>query len=184
MKFIRNGRPLYLRTGFEWEGQELTKYARQQDADDSSSTKTVVRFHTPEISRLIQEREQHKEILQVEADKAYKAFLQEIAQHYSSFRDVVNKLATADCLMSLATFSLQGDVCKPKFVDGLSLSIVDGRHPIIEHVRPEPYVPNSVSLGGNAPRHLVISGPNVSAHIIISYNLYATGFRWEANHPW
>jgi DNA mismatch repair protein MSH3 len=121
-----------------------------------------VRFHTPEISQLLQEREQHKETLQVEADKAYKTFLQEITQHYFSFRDIINKLATADCLMSLATFSLHGEVCKPTFVNDPSLSIVDGRHPIIEQVRSEPYVPNSISLGGSAPRHLVVSGPNVS----------------------
>jgi DNA mismatch repair protein MSH3 len=120
-----------------------------------------VRFHTPEIRQLLQERAQHKETLQVEADNAYKTFLQDIAQHYTHFRDVINKLATADCLMSLATVSLQGDMCKPLFVDELSLSIVGGRHPIIEQVRSEPYVPNSIVLGGNAPRHLVVSGPNV-----------------------
>lgn len=148
--------------------------------DTGFSTKHVVRFHTPEISHLLHEREQHKETLQVEADKAYKSFLQYIAQHYASFRNAVNKLATADCLLSLATVSLHGDVCKPSFVDHLSLSIVDGRHPIIEQVRSDPYIPNSISLGGAAPRHLVISGPNVSVHFILSSQLvsrYLDG--WE-----
>lgn len=154
------------------------------NANVGFSTKSVVRFHTPEISQLLQEREQHKETLQVEGDKAYKSFLQDIAQHYTSFRDVVNKLAIADCLMSLATVSLQGDVCKPGFVDEVSLSIMDGRHPIIEQVRSEPYVPNSISLGGGAPRHLVVSGPNVSVHFIFCsfvITFKTTVSRWVGN---
>ncbi|KAF8580675.1 hypothetical protein K439DRAFT_1356338 [Ramaria rubella] len=126
------------------------------------STKTVVRFRTPEVAKLLQEREQHKETLLAEADQAYKAFLQDIAsQHYALFRDVVNKLATADCLMSLAIISLNGEYCKPNFVNEVSLSIVGGRHPIIEQMRPEPFIPNTISLGGQAPRSLVISGPNM-----------------------
>lgn len=147
------------------DGKVGTLNISRQNTYIGSSTKNVVRFHTPQISQLLQERAQHKETLHVEADKAYKTFLQEISQYYPPFRDAVNRLATADCLMSLATFALHGEMCKPNFVDELSLSIVAGRHPIIEQVRSEPYVPNSISLGGNVPRHLVVSGPNVSAHL-------------------
>ncbi|KAF8522087.1 DNA mismatch repair protein MSH3 [Hysterangium stoloniferum] len=126
------------------------------------STKNYMRFHSPEIIALIQEREQHKERHVAEANKAYNTFLSDIAQqYYALFRDTINKLATADCLMSLATMSLEGDFCKPVFVDELSVTIVDGRHPIIEQVRSEPFVPNSIHIGGNSPRNLVISGPNM-----------------------
>ena len=128
----------------------------------SSSTTKVVRFHSPEIIELLQEREQHKETLHAEADMAYKEFLRDIAQYYVLFRDAVNKLAIADCLMSLATISLHGNFCKPEFLDGCSLSIVGGRHPIVEQLRSDPFVPNTIRLGGDSPRNLVISGPNVS----------------------
>ncbi|KIJ34714.1 hypothetical protein M422DRAFT_181781, partial [Sphaerobolus stellatus SS14] len=76
-------------------------------------------------------------------------------------RDIVNKLATADCLISLVTINLNGDCCKPNFVEELSISIEDGRHPIIEHIRSEPFVPNTVHIGGSNPRNLVILGPNM-----------------------
>jgi len=40
-----------------------------------SGTKVVSRFHSPEIIKFIQEREQQKESLAMECDKAFKAFL-------------------------------------------------------------------------------------------------------------
>ncbi|KIJ37749.1 hypothetical protein M422DRAFT_259850 [Sphaerobolus stellatus SS14] len=61
----------------------------------------------------------------------------------------------------LATISLNGDCCKPNFVEELSISIEDGRHPIIEHIRSELFVPNTVNIGGSNPRNLVISSPNM-----------------------
>ncbi|GJJ11973.1 hypothetical protein Clacol_006211 [Clathrus columnatus] len=126
------------------------------------STKNVLRYHTPEIIRFLEERERHKETRLAEAEKAYKAFLHNISEkYYALFRDVVNKLATADCLMSLAIVSLDNDFCKPEFVEGNLISIKEGCHPIIAHVRTEPFVPNSIDLGGESARNLVISGPNM-----------------------
>jgi len=111
---------------------------------------------------MIDEREFYRETCEEAAKKAYKAFLKEISQkYYGPLRDVVNKLAVADCLIGLATISLEGDFCRPAFVDELSISIEEGRHPIIEQVRSEPFVPNTICIGGNQPRNLVISGPNV-----------------------
>lgn len=40
-----------------------------------SGTKAVSRFHSPQIVKLIQEREQRKESLGIECDRAYNAFL-------------------------------------------------------------------------------------------------------------
>lgn len=40
-----------------------------------SGTKAVSRFHSPQIVKLIQEREQQKESLGIECDRAYAAFL-------------------------------------------------------------------------------------------------------------
>lgn len=146
------------------------------------STKNVLRFHTPEIVRLLEERERHKETRVAEAEKAYKSFLHGISEkYYALFRDVINKLAMADCLMSLAVVSLDGDFCKPEFVEGSSISIEEGRHPIIEQIRTEPVVPNSVEIAGTVPRTVVISGPNVKIISLISSSKLTLRIRWAEN---
>jgi len=50
-----------------------------------SGTKTVSRFHSPQITKFLQEREQQKESLAVECDRAYTSFLR-----YHSNPDVAN----------------------------------------------------------------------------------------------
>jgi len=58
---------------------------------------------------------------------------------------------------------LQEGYVRPEFTndDDDVLEIVDGRHPMVEAFSHEPYVPNSVSMGGDEPRCKIITGPNM-----------------------
>ncbi|KAF8121921.1 muts domain V-domain-containing protein [Boletus edulis] len=130
--------------------------------DLMSSTKHYRRYHNPEVKRLTQERAIYQELLAAEADKAYSTFLAEIAQsHYSLLRDATNKLAVADCLLSLAHIALQDGYVRPELTDEDVLDITDGRHPMVEALRSDPFVPNSLSMGGESPRSVIITGPNM-----------------------
>jgi len=60
-----------------------------------SGTKSVTRYHTPEVKKKLEELAQHKEQLVIEADKAWTSFLKEWAEYYGLFRDVTSKLAVA-----------------------------------------------------------------------------------------
>ncbi|GBE82631.1 DNA mismatch repair protein [Sparassis crispa] len=127
-----------------------------------SSTKSVDRFRTPEIRVKLDERARYKEALEIAANKAYLAFLSEITQnHYAVLRDAVNKLATADCLLSLAVVALQEGYVKPEFTSDDTLEISEGRHPMVEALRSNPFVPNSVRMGGGIPGSKIITGPNM-----------------------
>ncbi|KAF8652763.1 hypothetical protein AX16_004259 [Volvariella volvacea WC 439] len=127
-----------------------------------SRTKTLARYHPPSVKAKLEERAQFQELLQIESNRGYRAFLEEISQeHYTIMREAVNKLALADCLISLALVALQDNYVKPEFADDDTLEIVDGRHPMIEVIRPDPFVPNTISMGGDHPRSKIITGPNM-----------------------
>ncbi|KAG1782777.1 muts domain V-domain-containing protein [Suillus placidus] len=127
-----------------------------------SVTKSLRRYHTPEAKRFIDELSRYKEALNVEANKAFASFLSSIASdHYSVMRDVVNKLGIADCLLSLAHVAHQQGYVRPEFIEENSLEIVEGRHPMIEALRTDPFVPNTLYIGGDYPRSSVITGPNM-----------------------
>ena len=53
-----------------------------------------VRFHTPEVLKILAEKEQHKETLAAEAQAAFLAFLGEVTESYDVFRTVAENLAT------------------------------------------------------------------------------------------
>ncbi|KAF8631445.1 hypothetical protein AX17_005122 [Amanita inopinata Kibby_2008] len=127
-----------------------------------SKTKYLERYRPPEVIIKLEERTRYRETLEAEADKAYQQFLQEISsRHYSVLRNAVAQLATADCIMSFAHVALRNDYVRPVFTEVDALDIVDGRHPMIEQLRSDPFVPNSVKMGGGAPRSQIITGPNM-----------------------
>jgi DNA mismatch repair protein MSH3 len=126
-----------------------------------SATKTTLRFHTPEVKRMLQERDQYKESLAAACEKAYISLLEEISSKYQQLRDCVASLATLDALLSLATLANQPGYVKPTFTDAIELNITGGRHPMVEQMLLDNYVPNDLSLSHDSTRALLITGPNM-----------------------
>ncbi|KAF8162946.1 muts domain V-domain-containing protein [Crassisporium funariophilum] len=130
--------------------------------DISSRTKNFARYQPPSVRAKLEERAQHRETMEAESTKAFKSFLADISQnYYAVLRNAVQKLAAADCLLSFAQVALQENYVRPEFTDDDALEIVNGRHPMIEALRSDPYVPNSIQLGNGAARSKVITGPNM-----------------------
>jgi DNA mismatch repair protein MSH3 len=126
-----------------------------------SATKTTLRFHTPEVKRMLQERDQYKESLAAACDAAFKRLLDDISAKYQELRDCVHSLATLDALHSLATLASQPGYVKPTFIDTTELNIVGGRHPMVEQLLLDTYVPNDVQLSHESTRALLVTGPNM-----------------------
>lgn len=126
-----------------------------------SGTKKVSRFHTPEVIQLIRQRDQYKEALAAACDKAFTSLLAEIATQYQTFRDCVQSLATLDCLLSLAAIAQQPGYVKPEYTEDAYLHIEQGRHPMVERLLTDTYVPNDTELNHDATRALLVTGPNM-----------------------
>ncbi|WVQ94763.1 hypothetical protein IAU59_001844 [Kwoniella sp. CBS 9459] len=126
-----------------------------------SATKSVNRYHTPDILRITKEREQHKETLSAVSKVAFRSFQAEISEHHELV--VVSKqIAVIDCLMSLAQVAAASGYCKPTFVAEPQLQIKAGRHPMVEMLREEAYVPFDIGFSENDGCAKVITGPNMA----------------------
>ncbi|EHA57344.1 DNA mismatch repair protein MSH3 [Pyricularia oryzae 70-15] len=129
-----------------------------------SGTKKLSRFHTPEVVRLIAERDQHKEALAAACDAAFKAMLASIADQYQPLRDAVSSLATLDCLLSFAQVAALPGYSKPIILPDShppTIAVAGGRHPIAEHTLPSGYIPFSTTLSSPAPLAHLVTGPNM-----------------------
>ena len=73
-------------------------------------------------------------------------------------------VAQPDGYNSLTRVALENKYNRPVVDDSLDISIVEGRHPVIEKELPpgEPYITNSVSLSNSGTQEKVITGPNMS----------------------
>ncbi|KAE8269056.1 hypothetical protein A4X09_0g3288 [Tilletia walkeri] len=112
-----------------------------------SATKSMVRFHTPQVRGLLQEREQHMELLEAAADAAFKHFLETLKEDYVLLRNIVASLATLDALLSLVQVAQLPGYCKPVFNEDNVTRIEGLRHPMSEQLMETDFVPNDVVLG-------------------------------------
>ncbi len=126
-----------------------------------SGTKANSRFHPPEVVKFVRERDQHKEALAAACDEAFKDLLADISTKYQLFRDCIQNLATLDCLLSLATTAQQPGYSKPTFVAENIVQVEGARHPMVEHLLLDAYVPNDIRLSQDSTRALLITGPNM-----------------------
>ena len=126
-----------------------------------SATKATLRFHTPEVKRMCQERDQYKESLAAACDAAFMRLLDDISAKYQELRDCVHSIATLDALFSLAILANQPGYVKPTFTDEIEVNITGGRHPMVEQLLLDSYVPNDLHLSHSATRALLVTGPNM-----------------------
>ncbi|ROT37234.1 DNA mismatch repair protein Msh3 [Sodiomyces alkalinus F11] len=130
-----------------------------------SGTKKVSRFHTPEVIRLLAERDQHREALAAACDAAFAALLRSLATDaYQPLRDAVASLASLDCLLSLSRVARLPGYTRPTFLPPSAppqISITAGRHPIADHTLAGGYIPFSASLASPSPLAYLITGPNM-----------------------
>lgn len=110
------------------------------------------------------EREQRKELLAIECDKAYADFLKRIASHYDTLRWIVTAVAEVDCLFSLARVSSDSSYTRPIILttdQPTKISLKGSRHPIIEKLMTDTYVANGLHLQEDGVRAMILSGPNM-----------------------
>jgi DNA mismatch repair protein MutS len=72
-------------------------------------------------------------------------------------------LAALDVLSTLGEVAAVNNYIKPHVHDGDELSVVDGRHPVVERrtASGEPFVPNDISLNGSSAQLVILTGPNM-----------------------
>jgi DNA mismatch repair protein MutS len=73
-------------------------------------------------------------------------------------------LATLDVLAALAEGAAANNYVKPQVHDGDELTVVDGRHPVVERrtaASGDAFVPNDTSLNGSSCQLVILTGPNM-----------------------
>lgn len=97
--------------------------------------------------------------LEIEIFERIKARL---ADEMAKLKALSSAVAMLDCLVSFAGVAKERGYCRPQIIEeGGDLKIIDGRHPVVEALSKERFVPNDTDLGSNA-KTMVITGPNMA----------------------
>lgn len=85
-----------------------------------------------------------------------------LADNIGRLKKLAATIAMLDCIQSFAAVSRERGYCRPQISPaGGALKITDGRHPVVEALSKERFVPNDTIFDGEM-QTMVITGPNMA----------------------
>jgi len=154
----------------------ITRSKTDQVPDNYIRKQTLTneeRYITPEL------KEREARILTAREDlnrleyEIFVALRAEVGEQAEQIRNLSRAVAAIDILCGLAEVAVYQGYCRPQMVESREITIIDGRHPVVEQSLPSGFfVPNSAYLGQEKlqladgenyrPDLIILTGPNAS----------------------
>jgi len=144
---------------------EITKGQLQNYSDDFGYTRRATLTNAERfISNELKEYEQKvlsagEKIIELE----YQIFLSlrlECMKYSKSLQDLADIISKIDVYVALSDIAIKYNYVRPTFNDNREVSIIDGRHPVLESLLKNDYIVNDVII--NKYNMILITGPNMS----------------------
>ena len=143
---------------------EVSKANLHLVPDDYHRKQTVAggeRFTTPAL------KEHEQEILSADVrilereTEIFESLRSAVTTEAGRIQDTARALASLDALAGLAETAMLGNYIKPQVHDGDEFLARDVRHPVVERLTADTFVPNDIDLDGAARQLVVLTGPNM-----------------------
>ena len=147
----------YIEVSNSFKDQVPPEYIRKQ------TLTTGERFITQEL-KIFEEKvlTSGERAVQIE-NKLYSQLMEVLLAHIEQLKTVAGAIALLDCLVSFATVAKERKYVRPTIAEsGTPLTITDGRHPVVEAISKERFVPNDTLLDNGDNRCAIITGPNMA----------------------
>ena len=90
----------------------------------------------------------------------YEKLLDSLLEYLQPLKIIANAIAKLDVLSCFAKVAVDYNYAKPTLQSETGIHITQGRHPVIEQIQENPFVPNDIELSPES-RLLLITGPNM-----------------------
>ncbi|MFO8141077.1 MAG: DNA mismatch repair protein MutS [Marinobacter sp.] len=134
--------------------QAPVDYIRRQ------TLKNAERFITPELKVFEDKALSAKSRALAREKGLYDEVLESVAEQLAPLQDSAQALAELDVLSNFAERATSLRFTAPEFTEQPGFAVEEGRHPVVEQLLDEPFVPNNLLID-NKRRMLVITGPNM-----------------------
>ncbi len=143
---------------------EVSKANAERVPADYIRKQTLVngeRYITPELKEyesLVLNAEERINELEL---RLFRELCAEIARHAPRLLQLATTLAELDVAAALGEIAVQRHYTRPTFDHQPVLRIINGRHPVVERTRSEPFIPNDLVMDEESRIH-IITGPNMA----------------------
>ena len=144
---------------------EVTKSNLDAVPEEYTRKQTLVnaeRFVTPEV-KVLEEQILGAEERQLALEAEYYEALQaEVVSFRTPLLALARAIALLDVVVNLSSIAEKYRYSRPRLGEpGGEIVIRDGRHPVVERLGDEAFVPNDTDLGEEEARIVVLTGPNM-----------------------
>jgi len=144
----------YIEIGKTHAEKVPTEYARRQ------TLKNAERYITEELKAFEDKVLSARERALAREKALYEELIERLAGEHGRLAIIAAALASLDVLVAFAERAETLRLSAPELVAEPGVDIVEGRHPVVERVQDEAFVPNDCRLDPER-RMLVITGPNM-----------------------
>ncbi len=131
-------------------------YVRKQ------TLKNAERFITDELKQL-EDRILGAEERMIRLEKEHiERLRQKVIELADSIKKAAQVVAEIDLNLSLAEVARNNRYVRPTVDESGIIHVVDGRHPVVEVMSSEPFIPNDIHMDDDENRVFIITGPNMS----------------------
>ena len=95
-------------------------------------------------------------------EQLYTELLGILEKNIPVLQQIASAIAMLDCVTSLAVVAKENKFVRPTIKEEGALVIEEGRHPVVERISKERFVPNDCLLDGDENRTMIITGPNMA----------------------
>ncbi|HVK99155.1 MAG TPA: DNA mismatch repair protein MutS, partial [Dongiaceae bacterium] len=142
---------------------EISRAQAKQAPDDymrRQTLKNAERYITPELKAFEDKALSAKSRALAREKGLYDALLDTISEQLFELQESFTAVAELDVLANLAERADSLALSRPELSDEPGLHIVAGRHPVVEQVLDEAFIPNDLMLDSHR-RMMIITGPNM-----------------------
>jgi len=124
--------------------------------------KNAERYITDELKRYETEALTSEDRCKKQEEQIFQDIRQQIASQTLHLQQVADAVAKIDILTGLAHIARHRNYCRPQMHEDKDIQFVEGRHPVLDQILAERFVPNDLELGNGTADLAIITGPNMS----------------------
>ena len=147
----------YIEVSKSFVDQVPEHYIRRQTLTNNE------RYITPELKELEEQVLTAKERCTALEYQIFTQLREHLAAQNVRVQTAAAAVGIVDTLCSLATVAVKNNYCRPEITLDNTISITEGRHPVVEKVLKDSlFVPNDTQLGSRDNLISIITGPNMA----------------------
>ena len=133
-----------------------------EDYDRRQTLTNAERFVTPELKELESRILSAEERVTARDRQLYQELVEELSDHAPRISSTAATVARIDVLAAFADRARRMAYCRPVVTEETGISIVEGRHPVLEAIQKDPpFIPNDCQLDPESGQIVLLTGPNM-----------------------